>query len=65
MLSRIIAGLMRELLKALPSDVLKDAVDVFLDKIEEIIEKTPNKIDDAAILPVIKLIRETFDIDAN
>lgn len=60
----ILKTVIEELLNLLPVETVKAAVDKALDKIEEKVENSSNKIDDAIILPLIKkAIREPFGIE--
>jgi hypothetical protein len=50
----------------LGGDKVKKAVDKALDKIEDFVEASPNKLDDMIVLPIIKkVIREPFGIEDN
>lgn len=54
------------LLETLPPEKVREAVDAGLDKVEELVENSSNKIDDAIVLPLIKkVIREPFGIEDN
>jgi len=53
---------MPALLKLLKPEVLKKAIDALLDKIEDEVTQSHNLIDDALVLPLCKLIRETFNV---
>lgn len=46
-------------------ELLREAVDKALDHIEEVVQKSDNTYDDKVILPVCKMIRETFNIPDN
>jgi len=50
------------LLKLLKPEVLKKAVDGMLDKVEEAVTNSSNKIDDALVLPLCRQIREVFNV---
>lgn len=63
MLATVVGSIVRELLKRLPPDVIKEVVDTMLDKIEEKVESTSTQLDDAVVLPLIGLIRDTLDIE--
>lgn len=41
----------------------KEIWDSALDLVEAIVEKTPTKIDDIILKPIIRIIRRRFDID--
>ena len=65
MVKGIIIKLFTLILEQLSPDVLKKVVDVGLDIVEDKVAQTPNKIDDAIVLPLCKKIREAFDIPDN
>lgn len=63
MKTTLIGNLITAILKILQDDQeIKAAVDAFLDKIEASIAKSPNKFDDATILPLIGIIRKTLNV---
>ena len=53
------------ILKNLPVEIAKKAVDAALDVIENEIEKSPTKIDDIIILPIIAIVRKAANIPDN
>jgi len=58
--------IMEQLLSLLSAEKVKEICDVALDKVEEYVAKTPSKLDDAIVLPLLKkLIREPFGIEDN
>lgn len=59
---KILTYILPGLLKLLTPEVLKDAVDAMLDKIEDAVTDSDNTIDDALVLPLCKIIRDTFNI---
>ena len=61
----LLLKLLPALLSLLSPEVLKKGMDALLDAIENAVEKSENKIDDAIVLPLCKLIRETFNIEDN
>ena len=50
------------LMNYVEEDKVRDAADSLLDKLEELVEGTGTKIDDAVFEPVFERIRETFNI---
>jgi len=46
-------------------DKLREWADMGLDAIEDAVADSPNKIDDAVVLPMCKIVREGFDIVDN
>ena len=61
----VLTYLLPAMLKLLKPEILKKAVDALLDVIENSVEKSENKIDDIIVLPLCKLIRDTFGIEDN
>ena len=49
-------------LSLLSPEMLKKAVDLILDVIEEAVEKSETKVDDAIVLPLCETIRATFGV---
>lgn len=62
---KVLTYLMPALLKLLKPEILKSAIDAMLDKIESAVEGSENKVDDAMVLPLCKVIRESFNIPDN
>jgi len=62
MKATIIAKLIELLLGMLSPELLKRAVDMILDIFEDMIAETENQLDDKIILPILGMIRETFNI---
>lgn len=52
-------------LNYLPVEIAKKAVDAALDVIEDEVAKTPNKIDDVIVLPIIAILRKAANIPDN
>lgn len=65
MQSFLIAKLVEVVLTLLSDKVMKQVVDAFLDLIEDAVENSENKVDDAVVLPICKRIRETFNVPDN
>jgi len=59
----LIKALMSIVARYLTEDLMKELADKILDFVEEKVEQSENKIDDATVLPVLKKIREAFDIE--
>lgn len=53
------------LINALPPDLLTRGADKLLDSIEDVVESSETMIDDAVILPLVRLLRASFDIPDN
>lgn len=62
---QILVTMLTAVLEKLPDDVVKKALDRLLDVIEDAIEKSENKIDDALVLPALQFIREQLGIPDN
>jgi hypothetical protein len=62
MKAKIIGMVVGQLLALLSPDLLKDAVDQFLDFIEDRVLGSASPIDDAIVIPICTMIREAFDI---
>lgn len=60
----IIASLMAALIRLIPAEGVKIALDALLDKIEDYVKKTPNKWDDNA-LRLCAVIRAQLNIPDN
>ena len=65
MLTTLIGSLITALLKVLPEDAIKEGLDAFLDKIENAVQKSGNKIDDTIVLPILNIIRKQLNIEDN
>ena len=63
MKNAIIVKLIEMLLKLLTPEMLRMVADKILDFVEEKVEDTGTTIDDKLVLPIIKMIRDTFDIE--
>lgn len=63
---RLLGAIMESLAEEFPKERIVAAVDRGLDKVENMVEASDNKIDDMIILPLIKkAIREPFGIADN
>jgi uncharacterized protein YeeX (DUF496 family) len=58
----MIVMLLTNLLGIVTPDMLKSAIDSVLDVVENAIASTETKTDDAVLLPLVTLVRTTFDI---
>jgi len=61
----IIIKLIPFLLAQLPKEIVKDGIDRLLDVVEDAVEKSENSLDNAMVLPICKLIRDSLDIPDN
>ena len=61
----LIAKLIELLLGMLTPELLKKVVDKMLDIIEDAVVSSENLVDDKIVLPLCRLIRDTFDIPDN
>jgi len=57
--------LVPQLVNLLPTEIVKGGLDKALDAIEDAVEKSESKLDDATILPLCSMIRRTLDIPDN
>lgn len=64
MKTTLIASLLTALIKMLPADAIKKGIDGLLDRIEDFVSKSPNKLDDS-ILPLCGVIRQQLNIPDN
>ena len=65
MKNEIIVKLLAMLLKLLEPEMLRGAVDKVLDYVEEKVKESGSKYDDVLVLPLIEMIRNTFNIPDN
>lgn len=61
----MVVTVLTNLFSIVTPDMLKSCIDSLLDVIENFIADTETKTDDAMLLPLIVLIRDTFDIPDN
>lgn len=61
----IIQQAVTALIGSLPPELLRDSADQVLDVLERAIEQSDTKIDDAVVLPLIRLLRTSFSIPDN
>jgi hypothetical protein len=59
----LIGALLRELLKKVDPETVRELVDGLLDKIEDKVAVTPNKWDDATVQPIIDTLRTLCAIE--
>jgi len=64
-MKKLIIQMISLLLGMLTPDMLKSVVDAILDIVEDKVADSSNTIDDALVLPLCGLIRETFNIPDN
>jgi hypothetical protein len=62
---QVIGQIVSTLLSLLSKEQGKEIVDALFDKIEEMVERSENKIDDTVILPLITKAREILDVPDN
>lgn len=53
------------LLKVVSEEMLKDVADMILDFVEDKVADSSNTLDDMTVLPVVAVIRKTFNIPDN
>jgi len=61
----LISQIINIILTLLPKDKFKELVDALLDKIEDMVANSENKIDDAIVLPLCAKVRELLDVPDN
>jgi len=61
----IIQQAISALMRAVPPEVLADGADYILDAVERVIEQSESRVDDALVLPLIKVIRTAFNLPDN
>lgn len=65
MKNAFLGQLINFLLSALTPETMKRAVDAVLDVAEKAVEESETKLDDTIVLPLIDLIRNSFNIPDN
>lgn len=63
--TQIINLLMPTLLALIPDDIMKTALDKLIDSIEDAIAKSPTKVDDALVLPILSALRVKLQVPDN
>ena len=61
----VINVLLPSLMALIPDDIMATAIDRLLDSIEDAIAKSPNKVDDALVLPVLAALRAKLNVPDN
>lgn len=62
-MNKVISIIFEQLIGKLDPESVKDIIDGILDKLEDKVEASENKIDDATVLPLIKLLRSVASIE--
>lgn len=62
MKQRILSTLIALIMRNLTPELLKTFADQILDWVENAVEESENKLDDATILPLCNMVRKAFDI---
>lgn len=62
---RLVTSILGTLLSLLTPEIFKSALDAALDKIEDAVAASPNKVDDAIVLPLCKKARQLLDVPDN
>ena len=65
MRNKLITMLINTLMMALSPELFKTAADALLDTIENAVAQSPTDMDDKIVLPLVGLIRTSFDIPDN
>ena len=63
--TQIINLLMPTLLALIPDDIMKTALDKLIDSVEDAIAKSPTKVDDALVLPILSALRVKLQVPDN
>ena len=61
----IIRQAVAALIQALPPNLLAEGADRVLDLVENLIEQSETRIDDAVVLPLLRVVRSAFSIPDN
>jgi len=61
----ILTRIVSELIEKLDEDILKGFLDRLLDWLENLIKSTDTKLDDVTLLPLLKHVRDAFEIPDN
>lgn len=62
-MNKVISIIFEQLIGKLDPESVKDIIDGILDKLEDKVQASENKIDDATVLPLIKLLRSVASIE--
>lgn len=62
-MNTMISSLVSLLLSQLAPNVARAAVKAILDVVEQAVLDTETKLDDAIVLPIIRTIRETYELE--
>jgi hypothetical protein len=65
MLEKILTALIPFILSLLTADQLKKFADMAIDFVEDAVQDSANTIDDTVVLPILKRLRDTFNIPDN
>ncbi len=63
--TQVINLLMPTLMALLPDDIMKIGLDKLIDSIEDAIAKSPTKVDDALVLPILSALRVKLQVPDN
>lgn len=63
--TQVINLLMPTLMALLPDDIMKIGLDKLIDSIEDAIAKSPTKVDDALVLPILSALRIKLQVPDN
>jgi len=63
--TQVINLLMPTLLALIPDDIMKIGLDKLIDSIEDAIAKSPTKVDDALVLPILSALRVKLQVPDN
>lgn len=58
----VISAILGGIIRSLPADIVKEGIDVLLDRIEKAVATSENKIDDAVLNPLCEALRAQLSI---
>lgn len=59
----VVEVFMNSVLASVPEERVQDVADELLDKIENLVDGTGTKLDDAIVKPILNKVRESFGIE--
>lgn len=59
----LISAILEGVIRTLPTDAVKGGLDKFLDFVENAVDKSDNKFDDAIVTPLLKALRAQLGVE--
>lgn len=59
----VVEVFMNSVLASVPEEKVQDVADELLDKVENLVDGTGTKLDDAIVKPILNKVRESFGIE--